>query len=51
LQFLLAGLASVVVARLHSGGVVTMAVAILIWALLAQLALRTLVKPPALAVS
>jgi DHA1 family bicyclomycin/chloramphenicol resistance-like MFS transporter len=50
LQFLLAGLASVVVARLHSGGVVTMAVAILIWALLAQLALRTLVKPPAPAV-
>lgn len=46
LQFVLAGLSSVVVAALHSGNALGMAATIAFWAVLAQVMLRTLVKPP-----
>lgn len=48
LQFVLAGVSSVVVAELHSGDAVGMAAAIAFWGVVAQLMLRVLVKPPAL---
>jgi len=46
LQFVLAGLSSIVVAALHSGNALGMAATIAFWAVLAQVMLRTLVKPP-----
>ncbi|WP_428309518.1 Bcr/CflA family multidrug efflux MFS transporter [Hydrocarboniphaga sp.] len=46
LQFVLAGASSVVVAALHTGNALGMAATMAFWALLAQVMLRTLVKPP-----
>lgn len=45
-QFVLAGIASLVIASLHTPGASGMAIAIFCWSLLAQVALRVLVKPP-----
>lgn len=47
LQFVLAGASSMIIAHLHRADASAMAVAILIWAVLAQVALRVLVRPPA----
>ncbi|MDB5969225.1 MAG: tcaB [Hydrocarboniphaga sp.] len=48
LQFMLAGISSVVVAALHTGNALGMAAVIAFWAVLAQVMLRVLVKPPVL---
>lgn len=47
LQFALAGVSSVVVAGLHTGSALGMAAVIAVWAVLAQVMLRTMVKAPA----
>ncbi|EIT68283.1 Bcr/CflA family multidrug efflux MFS transporter [Hydrocarboniphaga effusa] len=49
-QFVLAGFSSLVVGQLHTPGASGMAIAIFCWSLLAQVALRVLVKPPQQAV-
>jgi DHA1 family bicyclomycin/chloramphenicol resistance-like MFS transporter len=46
LQFVLAGVSSVVVAALHTGNALGMAATIAFWSVMAQVMLRTLVKPP-----
>jgi DHA1 family bicyclomycin/chloramphenicol resistance-like MFS transporter len=46
LQFVLAGISSLVVAALHTGNALGMAATIAFWAVMAQVMLRTLVKPP-----
>ena len=46
LQFVLAGVSSVVVAALHTGNALGMAATMAFWSVIAQVMLRTLVKPP-----